>query len=293
MAIPFVREFDPAYGEIRQVSPRVQRLVADNPGPFTYAGTGVFIIGGETCAVIDPGPDTPAHRDALWRALEGRRVSHVLCTHHHLDHTPLARPLAEAHDCKVHGMRVKSAPAFESELVLEEGVDASFRPDVEMVDGDMVEGPGWTLEALHTPGHTSNHLCFALTEENALFTGDHIMGWATSVVVPPDGDMRDYMASLRRVRERGFATLYPTHGPEITEPGPFIDAYIAHREAREAQIVAQLEAGVGDIPTMVEAMYKAVDARLHPAAAMSVTAHLLHMEAEGRAVKTGVGWRLP
>ena len=189
MAIPFVRNFEFEYGRCDQLSPLIQRVIADNPGPFTYTGTGVYIIGGESVVVIDPGPNTENHRAALWKALEGRTVSHVLVTHHHMDHSPLAKPLAAAHGCDVHGYGLQMREPEGGEVRLEAGDDLTFRPDVELRDGDVIKGEGWTLEALHTPGHTSNHLCFALQEENILFSGDHIMGWSTSVVSPPDGHM--------------------------------------------------------------------------------------------------------
>ena len=293
MAIPFRREFAFDYGVPARVSGRVVRLVADNPGPFTFTGTGVFVVGaGEEVAVIDPGPDTPAHRAALWELLDGRRVAAVLLTHHHLDHTPLARPVAEEWGCPVYGRSVVDEAAFETEALLEEGADLTFRPDVEGADGDVVAGEGWTLRALHTPGHTSNHICWALEEENALFTGDHIMGWSTSVVVPPDGVMADYMASLRRVRDAGFATLYPTHGPEIAEPRAFVEAYIAHREGRERQALEALSEVPRDVPDMVAEIYAETDPRLYPAAAQSLLAHLIHLEAQGLAVQSKGAWRL-
>ncbi|WP_066730234.1 MBL fold metallo-hydrolase, partial [Caulobacter sp. CCH9-E1] len=240
-------------------------------------------------AVVDPGPDLPEHFEALKAALAGERVTHVLVTHHHLDHSPLARPLAELFGAKVHG---RPAPADHGEAAapgLEEGADDRFRPDVELSDGDVVSGPGWTLEAVTTPGHTSNHVCFALKEENALFSGDHIMGWSTTVVSPPDGDMGDYFASLAKVRARNFDTLWPTHGAPVREVGPFIDAYIAHRKAREAQILEALGAGFTSIPAMVPSLYAAVDPRLHPAAALSVLAHMNQLVKEGRVAAEGEG----
>jgi len=292
MSIPFVRQFDFEYGRRDQLSPRIQRVIADNPGPFTFTGTGVYIIGNASAAVIDPGPDTPKHRKALWEALDGRRVSHVLLTHHHLDHSPLAAPLAAAHGCKVYAFPLESSPpearaaslAAEA-IALEEGFDSRFNPDVNLKDGDIIKGDGWTIEALHTPGHTSNHLCFALLEENVLFSGDHIMGWSTSVVSPPDGHMGDYLSSLKRIKDRDLKQLWPTHGTSIDAPRPFIDAYIAHRQKREDQIMAAIHNGLNTIGAMVASIYGDVDKRLHPAAAHSVLSHLIHMEETGR-VKT-------
>ena len=285
--IPFVRELDFEYGRGDQVSPLIRRVIARNPGPFTYTGTGVYIVGRGEVAVIDPGPDLAEHFDALKAALAGERVTHVLVTHHHLDHSPLAHPLARAFGAKVHGL---PAPADHGEAAspgLEEGADDRFRPDVILNDGDVIGGPGWTLEAVTTPGHTSNHVCFALREENALFCGDHIMGWSTTVITPPDGDMGDYFASLAKVRARNFDTLWPTHGAPVREVGPFIDAYVAHRRARETQILEALGAGLTTIKTMVPSLYAAVDPRLHPAAAHSVFAHMIQLVREGRVVTPG------
>jgi len=221
MAIPFTRDFDFEYGRLDQISSRVQRVIADNPGPFTYTGTGVYIIGDKNVAVIDPGPTTKNHVAALNKALEGRCVTHVLVTHHHLDHSPLAKPLASEHDCKVYGFGLNIEDTHSDAISLEEGDDLTFKPDVEIRDGDIIQGDGWTVETLHTPGHTSNHLCFALLQENILFSGDHIMGWSTSVISPPDGHMGDYLGSLDRVLERSFECIWPTHGPAImTDPPP-------------------------------------------------------------------------
>ncbi len=286
--IPFVRELAFEYGRCDQVSPLIRRVIARNPGPFTFTGTGVYIVGQGEVAVIDPGPDLPEHFEALKAALAGERVTHVLVTHHHLDHSPLARPLAELFGAKVLG---RPAPVSHGEAApgLEEGADDRFRPDVGLADGDVIHGAGWTLEAVTTPGHTSNHVCFALKEESALFSGDHIMGWSTTVITPPDGDMGDYFASLAKVRARNFDTLWPTHGAPVREVGPFVDAYIAHRRAREAQILEALGAGFTSIPAMVPSLYAAVDPRLHPAAALSVLAHMNQLVKEGRVVAEGEG----
>lgn len=284
--IPFVRELAFEYGRCDQVSPLIRRVIARNPGPFTYTGTGVYIVGQGEVAVIDPGPDLPEHLEALKAALAGETVTHVLVTHHHLDHSPLAHPLARLFGAKVHGLPAP-APRASDSPALEEGADDRFRPDIELADGDVVSGPGWTLEAVTTPGHTSNHVCFALREENALFCGDHIMGWSTTVITPPDGDMGDYFASLAKVRARAFDTLWPTHGAPVREVGPFIDAYVAHRRAREAQILDALGAGLTTIKAMVPSLYAAVDPRLHPAAAHSVLAHMIQLTREGRVACEG------
>ena len=287
MTIPFVRHFDFEYGRCDQLSPLVQRVIADNPGPFTFTGTGVFIIGDQNVCVIDPGPDTPAHKIALDQALEGRTVPHVLVTHHHIDHSPLAAPLAKQHGCKVYGYGLQPRPPQGGEVRLEAGDDLTFKPDVEIRDGHIIKGDGWTMEAIHTPGHTSNHLCYALAEENTLFSGDHIMGWSTSVVSPPDGDMGDYQSSLNRILDRDFDIIRPTHGTEITQTRAFVQAYIDHRLAREAQILGALGRGLTDIGTIVADLYVDVDKRLHPAAAHSVLSHLIHMRKTGRVTANG------
>lgn len=279
--IPFVREMEFSYGAPQQVSPLIRRLLANNPGPFTFHGTGVYIIGRGEVAVIDPGPDDPAHLDALSSALEGERVTHIFVTHGHADHSPAAHPLAARTGAKVYASPIAVAKS-DIDLRVEADEDLGFEPDAFASDGARFSGPGWTLEAIATPGHTANHTAFALLEENALFSGDHIMGWSTTVISPPDGDMDDYLASLEKVRARDFTTLWPTHGPPILQPRPFIDAYIAHRLEREAQIIARLEAGDTRIPDMVAVMYAAVDKRLHPAAAHSVLAHMIRLVKRGR-----------
>lgn len=289
MAIPFVKDVSFDYGVTERLSPLITRVVADNPGPFTYTGTGVFIIGAsDSVCVIDPGPTTDKHVAAMDRALNGKTVSHILLTHHHMDHCPLAAPLAAKHGCKVYGLSPqKLAPIEGAALPLEEGNDLSFKPDVEIGDGHIFSGPDWTLTTLHTPGHTSNHLCFALDEENCLFSGDHIMGWSTSVISPPDGDMGDYLASLNRVLDRDFDIIRPTHGAPITDVRPFVQAYIDHRLTREAQIMSAIGAGLNNISDIVAALYQHVDKRLHPAAAHSVLSHIIHMRKTGRVTSAG------
>lgn len=280
-SIPFVREMEFAYGEPKQVSPLIRRLVANNPGPFTYKGTGVYIIGKGEVAVIDPGPNDPDHIETLMTALGDERVTHIFVTHGHMDHSPAARPLAERTGAKIYACGAPVQPS-ESEVRLEAGDDVTFAPDIAIEDGERLSGPGWTIEAVFTPGHTSHHVAYALLEENALFPGDHIMGWSTTVISPPDGDMSAYLDSLEKVRDRNFETLWPTHGPPIRDVRPFVQAYIDHRLAREAQIIAQLEQGRTRIPAMVEAMYADVDKRLHPAACHSVLAHMIRLVELGR-----------
>ncbi|MFN3523390.1 MAG: MBL fold metallo-hydrolase [Phenylobacterium sp.] len=280
--IPYVREMQFEYGRCDQVSPLIRRVICNNPGPFTFLGTATFIVGRGEVAVIDPGPDQPEHLEAILAAVEGERVSHILVTHHHSDHSPLAGPLKERTGAPIYGCAVaKVETAAESTVRTEAGHDLGFRPDISVCEGARIEGPGWTIEAIPTPGHTSNHICYALEEENALFSGDHIMGWSTTVITPPDGDMAAYFASLERIRARGFGTLWPTHGPPVREVAPFIDAYVAHRRQREAQVVKAVGEGLARIRDMVPVLYAEVDPRLHPAAARSVLAHLIDLTQRG------------
>lgn len=281
--ISFNRELDFVYGRCDQIAPNVRRVIANNPGPFTFTGTGVYIIGQGNVAVIDPGPELEEHRAALDAALDGERVSHVLVTHHHLDHTPLARALAAEHGCAIYGFGppVNGASSGDEDVRLEAGDDFAFTPDVRLKDGETIVGDGWTLEAIHTPGHTSNHMCYAYLQRNILFCGDHVMAWSTSVVSPPDGDMADYLASLEMIRGRNFSKLWPAHGPAVDDPDVYIQHYIEHRRGREAQILAQLQAGQTRIRDMVAHMYADVDKKLHPAAAHSVLAHMTHLVKRG------------
>jgi glyoxylase-like metal-dependent hydrolase (beta-lactamase superfamily II) len=279
--IPFIREMDFAYGEPKQVSPLIRRVVAANPGPFTYKGTGVYIVGHGDVAVIDPGPDMPGHLDVLLSAIGAERVTHIFVTHGHMDHSPAARPLAAATGAKIYACGTPVKPT-DSEVRMEAGDDLDFVPDIAVRDGDTFAGPGWTIEAVATPGHTSHHMAYALAEENALFPGDHIMGWSTTVISPPDGDMTDYIASLEKVRDRNYATLWPTHGPPVRDVRAFVQAYIDHRLEREAQILEQLSAGKTHIKEMVPVIYADIDKRLHPAACHSVLAHMIRLVALGR-----------
>jgi glyoxylase-like metal-dependent hydrolase (beta-lactamase superfamily II) len=285
MSIPFVKDFDFKYGECSVMSPLVKRVIANNPGPFTYTGTGVYIIGDKEVAVIDPGPNTPEHKNALKNALTEKKVTHIFLTHHHLDHSPLAKPLALEHGCNVYGLNidVKKRNSLPS---LEAGEDNTFKPDINIKCGDLFKGDEWTIEAIHTPGHTSNHVCYALKEENLLFSGDHIMGWSTSVVSPYEGHMGDYINSLKKIKERNFSLIFPTHGTYIDKVDEFIDAYIDHRYYREKQIIEALKTGSGIILDIVKKLYSDLDKRLYPAAAHSVLSHLIHLREKGVVMAT-------
>lgn len=280
--IPFVREIEFEYGVPQQVSPRIRRVVANNPGPFTYKGTGVYIVGKGDVAVIDPGPDQAGHLDMLLNVIGDERVTHIFVTHGHMDHSPAARPLAAATGAKIYASPEPVKPSDIEEVRMEAGDDLSFTPDVEVRDGDVFKGSTWTIEAVATPGHTSHHFAYALKEENALFPGDHIMGWSTTVISPPDGDMTQYLASLDKVRDRNYDILWPTHGPPVRDVRPFVQAYIDHRIARESQIMAQLAAGRTHIKDMVPIIYADVDPRLYPAACHSVLAHMIRLVETGR-----------
>lgn len=268
-------------GQIEQIEPLVQRVLAGNPSPYTYTGTQTYIVGHQDVAVIDPGPDEPDHLAALLHALEGRILSAILCTHTHRDHSPAAVLL----QAKTGAPIIGCAP-----LVLDDSgprADASFdrtyRADQVMAEGDFVRGDGWTLTAVATPGHTSNHLCYALEESGALFTGDHIMGWSTSVISPPDGDMAAYMDSLQKLIDRPQDRIYyPAHGAPVDKPQRLARSMMGHRKQREGQIIRLLERGPRSIDDFVAEMYKGLDPRLHGAAGRSVLAHLLELKIRGR-----------
>ena len=277
--IPFRREFTFEYGVAETISPLVRRVTARNPSAFTFKGTGTYVIGHGKVAVIDPGPDLAEHVEALLHALRGETVTHIFITHTHLDHSPAAAAVKRATDARTFGFGPHGSGRAEDRAGVggktEEGGDHAFTPDVTMREGDSAEGPGWRLTAVETPGHTSNHLCFALAEEKTLFTGDHVMGWSTSVITPPDGDMAAYLRSLRKLLAREDALYRPTHGPEIPEPKPYVEAFIAHRREREEEILKSLAAGDDTIPAIVARVYVGLDPRLTAAAGRSVLAHLI------------------
>jgi glyoxylase-like metal-dependent hydrolase (beta-lactamase superfamily II) len=273
-----------------RVEPLVRRILAANPSPFTHTGTQTYVVGRGEVAVIDPGPDLPDHVAAILTATAGERIVAILCTHTHRDHSPASRALKAATGAPIIGC----AP-----LTLEDAgpradaaFDADYRPDRVLADGETIAGHGWTLEAVATPGHTSNHLCFGLRESGALFTGDHIMGWSTTVVSPPDGDMGDYMRSLDTLLGRSDRIYYPAHGDPVEEPQRFVRAVAAHRRQRERQILDLLEHGAQPVPDMVAAMYRGLDPRLHGAAGRSVLAHLIDLEARDRVWRDGECWAI-
>mgnify|MGYP001298715498 FL=1 len=319
MAPQFRTEETPPYGEVEQLSPLVRRVVANNPSMFTYHGSGTFIVGpaaGGDVAIIDPGPADDDHVAALLRAVEGQRVTHLLITHTHPDHSPASAAVKEATGAvtygfgphpaeaiRAHDERVRRAIEAGDEPESDDGEgsgDRDFVPDVVTTDGDVITGTGFTFEALHTPGHISNHLCFALREEATLFTGDHVMGWSTSVVPAPDGDLNDYLANLERLLERPETTYRPTHGPAITDPIPYVTSLIEHRRMRESQIIDALAEGPRAITSIVEELYADIDPKLHKAAGASVYAHLLALSRSGRVDSLATGdesdwkadWRL-
>lgn len=278
--IPFIKDFKVEYGTVMEVTPLIRRVVANNPSPFTFKGTGTCIVGRGNVAIVDPGPDLPDHIDAVLRAVRGETVTHILVTHTHLDHVPATPALATATGAKVYAYGPHPRPPAGEHA--EEAGDLAFAPDVKLADGDVVEGKGWNIEAIHTPGHISNHLCFAVKEDKALLSGDHVMGWSTAVISPPDGNMADYFASLRKLLPRDETLYIPTHGAEIRDPKPFVQAYIDHRLAREAQILARLKEGPQTIPQMVARNYADTPVHLHKAAGRSMLAHLVQMVKDGR-----------
>jgi glyoxylase-like metal-dependent hydrolase (beta-lactamase superfamily II) len=270
------------------MEPLVRRLLAPNPSPFTYTGTETYIVGRGEVAVIDPGPDLAEHVEAILSATAGERVTAILCTHTHRDHSPAAWMLQAATGATIVGC---AALTLEDDGPRADAAfDPDYRPDRVLADGESVSGAGWTLEAVATPGHTSNHLCFALRETKALFSGDHIMGWSTTVVSPPDGDMADYMRSLDRLLGRDDRIYYPAHGDPVTEPQRFVRAVATHRRQRERQILDLLEQEAQSIPAMVASMYRGIDPRLHGAAGRSVLAHLIDLEARDRVWRDGENW---
>ena len=312
----FVIDFEPRYGEMVEVSPLLRRLVCKNPSKFTFHGTGTYVIGRGDVAVVDPGPRDNDHVQALLQALDGETVRHILITHTHGDHSPAAHALHEAtgapilgfgehpegsvgegedddeDDDEMHGaeMEDSEAPSAPHEPQIENdpefqrkhAPDVDFDPDTTLGHGDIVEGPGYTVEALHTPGHISNHLCFALAEENSVLSGDHVMGWSTTIIPPPDGDVASYLDSLRVLLDRPHdERLYPTHGAPVEHHHNFVQALFDHRIAREAGIIGQLREGPKSARDIVKVLYAEVRKELHKPAARSVLSHLRKLHDEG------------
>lgn len=283
-------------GQAITLEPQVRRVLAPNPSPFTFNGTQTYIVGnGRDVAVIDPGPigtglpghaDTnrEGHVDAIIKAIAGQRLVAIMCTHTHRDHSPAALPLQAATGAPIIGcaaLAIDDSGAGTG-VRADAEFDPLYKPDRVMADGEQISGDGWTLEAVSTPGHTSNHLCFALIETGALFTGDHVMGWSTTVVSPPDGDMSAYMLSLQKLQGREDTVYYPAHGPAVTKPQQLVRGMIGHRRQREAQILRLLGEAPCTIREMVSQMYKGLDPRLNGAAGRSVLAHLIDLETQGR-----------
>lgn len=291
-------------GETEQHEPLVRRVLAPNPSPYTFSGTQTWLVGaGDDVAVIDPGPAGSGksvgdpkdaygagHVDAILRAIGDARVTAILCTHTHRDHSPAAAPLKAATGAPIIGC----APLALSDdgPRADSAFDPDYAPDQVLADGDQVVGDGWTLTAVTTPGHTSNHLCYALEETGALFTGDHVMAWSTSVVSPPDGDMAAYMASLAKLYDRSDRIYYPAHGPAVTKPRQLVRGMLGHRKSREKQILRELAKGPRPIPAMVAVMYKGLDPRLTGAAGRSVLAHLIDLKARGQVAVHDEIWRM-
>ncbi len=288
--IPFDKDLKLAPDTVDEPMPGIRRIMANNPGPFTFKGTVSYIVGRDKVAIIDPGPDDPAHIGALLDAVRNETVTHIFVTHTHRDHSPAVPAIKAATGAKVYaeGPHRAARPLHIGEHnPLDASADRDFRPDVMLKDGEVVAGDGWAIEAVTTPGHTANHMSYALKDRDVLFAGDHIMAWATSIVAPPDGAMSDYMASLAKLAQRTEGIYFPGHGPAITDASRFVSYYILHRKAREASILHRLSKGSTDIPTIVRAIYIGIDPRLTGAAGLSVLAHLEDLVARGQVETDG------
>ncbi|HET9616724.1 MAG TPA: MBL fold metallo-hydrolase [Pseudolabrys sp.] len=282
--IPFNKKLDLAPDTVDEPVPGVRRVMANNPGPFTFKGTLSYIVGRGKVAIVDPGPDDAAHIGALLDAVRGETVTHIFVTHTHRDHSPAVPAVKAATGATVYaeGPHRAARPLHIGEHnPLDSSGDRDFRPDVQLKDGEVVEGDGWAIEAVTTPGHTANHMSFALKDRGILFAGDHVMGWATSIVAPPDGAMSDYMASLDKLARRGEDLYFSGHGPAIPDAKRFVNYYILHRKAREASILHRLGKGAADIPSIVRAIYIGIDPRLTGAAGLSVLAHMEDLVTRG------------
>jgi glyoxylase-like metal-dependent hydrolase (beta-lactamase superfamily II) len=277
---------DAPYAKLEELEPGVARVLAHNPSAFTYYGTQTYLIGSREVAVIDPGPDLPEHLDAIEKAIAGRPVAAIMCTHTHRDHSPASRPLAQRTGAPIIGCAPLALETVGPRA--DAAFDGDYAPDTVLSDGDALEVDGKPLIAVATPGHTSNHLCFAY--QDALLTGDHVMGWSTTVVVPPDGDMAAYMASLDKLRQRDERIYYPAHGPAVTNPRQYVRHLVGHRMQREKQILGLIRDKPRDIPDIVANAYPGLDPRLVVAAGGSVFAHLLDLERRGLVEREGDRW---
>ena len=287
---PFDKSFGLQPDRVQEMAPGVRAIVADNPGPFTYKGTISYIVGRGQVAMIDPGPDDAAHIAALLNAVRGETVTHIFITHTHRDHSPAAAKVKAATGAKVfaQGPHRPARPLYTGEVRrLDASADLDFRPDIALADSEIVNGAGWTLQAVATPGHTANHMAFAFKESNLLFAGDHVMAWSTTIVAPPDGAMTEYMASLHKLARRSEPLYLSGHGAPVREAPRYVQHLIRHRQAREASILHRLAKGEADIPTIVRAVYIGLDPRLVGAAALSVLAHLEELVARGTVVTEG------
>jgi glyoxylase-like metal-dependent hydrolase (beta-lactamase superfamily II) len=288
--IPFDKTFDLTPGQAEEVAPGVRRILANNPSPFTFKGTVSYIVGRGQVAIIDPGPDDPAHVDALLNAVRGETVTHIFVTHTHRDHSPAVRPVKAATGALVLAEgphRAARALHIGEARRLDASGDLEFKPDRKLSDGEVVSGQGFAIEAVTTPGHTANHMAYALRGTDILFAGDHVMAWATSVVAPPDGAMSDYMASLEKLARRPETTYFPGHGGAVRDAPAFVGHYIRHRQGREAAILHRLAKGEADIPTIVRAVYIGLDPRLVSAAGLSTLAHLEDLVARRQVATDG------
>jgi glyoxylase-like metal-dependent hydrolase (beta-lactamase superfamily II) len=288
--IPFDKDFDLVPGRVDEPMPGVRRILCNNPSPFTFKGTVSYILGRGRVAIIDPGPEDEGHRAVLLDAVRGETVTHIFVTHTHRDHSPGVPAIQRATGAQVlaEGPHRASRPVHVGEGArLDAANDIEFKPDRALADGEIVQGDGWTIEAVATPGHTANHMAFAFKEANVLFSGDHVMAWSTPVVAPPDGAMGDYMASLQKLAKRSEPLYFPGHGPAVRNAPRFVAAYILHRKAREAAIVNGLAKGARDIPALVKAIYVGLDPRLTKAAGLSVLAHLEELVARGTVATDG------
>jgi glyoxylase-like metal-dependent hydrolase (beta-lactamase superfamily II) len=281
VSLNFDRSFDVPAETTVAVSPLIRRVLADNPGPFTFKGTSSFIVGHGDVAIIDPGPDDDTHLAALLAAVKGETVSHILVTHSHLDHSPLARKLKQATGARIMGYGPVASEPGQEGVRLDASIDGDFDPDIKLSHGEVISGKGWSLEGVFTPGHMSNHMSYALREEKALFCGDHVMAWATSVIAPPDGNMGQYFASLRVLLKRDDGFYHPAHGPSRRNPKPLVRAYLTHRKMREEAIMVRLRAGDHSIAKIVKANYADIDPKLHAAAGLSTLAHIEHLIERG------------